>query len=41
MILTFDTHSFSVMPAKAGTQGGLRWADEKEKMGMILFDSYH
>jgi hypothetical protein len=35
MILRFDTHSFFVMPTKAGTQGGLRWADEKEKMGII------
>ena len=35
MILTFGTRSFSVMPAKAGTQGGLRSADEKEKMGII------
>jgi hypothetical protein len=23
------------MPAKAGVQGGLRWTDDKEKMGII------
>jgi hypothetical protein len=35
MILTFGTRSFSVMPAESGHPGGLRWADEKEKMGII------
>ena len=31
MILTFGTRSFFVIPAKTGTQGGLRSADAKEK----------